>query len=698
MVESETLNEEYLALVATVHAYDVAYAQGCPSVSDSFYDVQYQRLLAMEAEHPEWVVAHSPTQTVTDLGADTKTQPHLIPLKSLEKVHQFSELHQWWQRTQKTALSVNLPLQETFVCELKLDGSALSLVYGKAHPQDAHLTLRWAATRGDGTHGENITEAVLAGLPTLPKTIAPLNATEILPPLLEVRAEVLMTHAQFNAVNAQLETEGKEPFKNPRNTVAGTLKQLDSSIIQQRPMTVYCFLATAFTANGYPLPPEADALPATLEATQAWLQAHGLPTNPSATLCRGLEEVETFIRQWHTKKQELNYDTDGIVVKLNQRSSYTTLGYKTKAPVWAVAYKYPPEVKPTLLQAIELSVGRTGTVTPVAVLAPVVLAGTTVQRANLHNFDEIRRLDVRLGDIVQVQKAGEIIPEVIGVLQEHRAAEAPLYVPPTHCPQCHTPLQQAEGEVALKCPNTYGCPAQTQGWIIHWAGKHCLDIDGLGPKQIALLSEHGLLRTPADLYQLTEASLAPLPRMQKKTIHNLLTAIEASKQRPLARLIHALAIPNVGLETAGLLAKRLGSLTALLESTAEQLATLEGIGSIVAQAIVTHLKQPALQACLSQLQANGFAWNQLREHVRDEALLPLAGKTYVLTGTFEQLSRDEATEQLKALGAKVSGSVSKKTTAVFAGESAGSKLEKALALGVTVGTEEDLKTLLTATP
>jgi DNA ligase (NAD+) len=608
-------------------------------------------------------------------------------MKSLEKAHSQAEIQQWYEGL----LKKGLPCAAGFVCELKLDGSALSLVYRRPYPEATELELAWAATRGDGVQGELITEAVNVGIPSIPTTIPAYAGGVALPDTLEVRAEALMTFAQFEALNKRLRKQGEEPFANPRNTVAGTLKQLDVELIRQRPMLAYSFLATPVLNEG-----ETDPLPATLMETMDWMeQACHLPVSPTRTYCSTLDDVFAFIDLWEHKRHALDYATDGVVIKLNNRSDFTRLGYKTKAPVWAVAYKYPPEIKPTELLAIELSVGRTGTVTPVAIMVPVTLAGTTVQRANLHNFDQIQRLDVRVGDTVLVQKAGEIIPEVVGVqLIKRNAHTSQPYTAPSECPVCHTLLQRNEGEVALKCPNTYGCAAQVQGWLEHWVSKPCFDIDGVGPKLLEQLLTAGYVTSPEQLYSLTIDRLVTLKGVKLKSATNAWESIQRSKQRPLARLIHALAIPNVGLETSGLLAKRVGSLTPLLGMDELQLATLEGIGPVVAQQIVAHLQRPAIQATLAGLVEAGYDWRLLTEALVDEALLPLAGKTYVLTGTFESLSREEATEQLKALGAKVSSSVSKKTTAVFAGEAAGSKLAKAEALGVSVLDEAVLLELL----
>lgn len=757
------------------HAY---YVLDQPEAEDAEYDRLYQQLLSLEAEHPELVTPTSPSQRVGGAvlgGFQTVTHP--VRLYSLDNVFDEGGLHDWQARLERVLQEKSptpLPPLE-FVAEMKIDGLAISLLYQNGQ-------LKRATTRGNGVEGEDVTANVktIRSIPLVLQTQSP-------PALLEVRAEIFMPRASFVALNQQREADGQPPFANPRNAAAGSIRQLDPAIAASRDLDAYIFSAAVLEEAQQ----ASNFQTNTLWQTQQWLEKIGFKVNPNRAYCKNLAEVGAFIQALDEKRHALPCATDGVVVKLNDSRLSELAGYTAKAPRWAVAYKYAPETAQTQVLELLFSVGRTGVITPVAIMEPVEVAGSVVQRASLHNFDELAKKDVRPGDTVEIHKAAEIIPEVLVVLDAQRPGRAEAVQAPAQCPVCQTPTVKRLGEVALRCPNTTGCPAQVQNRLEHWASKHALDIDGVGPAVMERLLEASLISTPADLYQLTEASFLSLPGFKEKSAQNALASIEKSRQQPLNRLLVALGIPNVGTELARTLAGRFGSLQALQTAPAALLCLIPGIQTETAKGVTDFFAHPAQQALCNQLQAVGLTvqtphwqasqhwqaaevslqallnqakqktsanikglgdktlqtlaeqyqtlpafleapdlpenaqllkiffetgegisliqalkatglWelhlnapkNPMAEAILPNPLLPLQGKTIVLTGTLSQMTRDEAAEALRGLGASISGSVSKNTFAVVAGDKAGSKRTKAETLNVPVVEEAALKAFL----
>jgi DNA ligase (NAD+) len=688
--------ERYAQAVAQLNhwAYEY-YVLDTPTMDDAQYDALYQTVLATEAHHPAWLLPESPTQRVGDSPLDAfQSVQHPQPLLSLENVYNQAELGAWEARLLKAGGED--ALATGFVAEMKLDGLALSLLYENG-------VLVRAATRGNGQQGEDVTANVKT-IRSIPLKI-PVNPTTQTPPIpawLEVRAEVLLPFKRFEAINAQRLANDEPLFANPRNAAAGTLRQLDAKVAAQRQLEAFCFMATDLkTLEGEQLH-FADAVsdtafPETLWELQNALEAWGFKVNPVRQRCATLAEAWAFIQQQEENRLALPFATDGVVIKANPLALYDVVGNTAKFPRWAVAYKYSPEEAETTLEAVEFNVGRTGAITPVALMAPVILAGTTVSRASLHNVGLLQEKGVQLRDIVLVRKAAEIIPEVMRVQVAKRPIDAEPISLPTHCPSCNTALEaKLEGEkiVNLICPNTAGCPAQLQTRLEHWVGKKCLDIDGLGGATLEQLIATGLVQSPADLYRLTPEQLLPLEGFAQKSAQKTVEAIQASISQSPVRVLHALGISSVGIETATVLLETFGSINRLKEAKIEALQTVYGVGSIVAQAVVDYFAKPETQQLLADLTSVGFDFSvqaQLLSHAENA---PLLGHTYVLTGTLASMTRDEAGERLKALGAKITNSVSKNTTALIAGEGGGSKLAKAEKLGIPVLDEAALLELL----
>ena len=687
----EAYQKAVLQLNQWANAY---YVLDAPTVDDTQYDALYHTVLATEPAHPDWVLPESPTQRVGDLPLATfETVDHPQPLLSLENAFNQAELQAWENRLLKLSDGM-----ETlgYVTEMKLDGLALSLLYEKG-------VLVRAATRGNGKTGEDVTANVKT-IRSIPLKI-PVNPTAQTPPVpdwLEVRAEVLIPFKQFETLNAERTVNNEPLFANPRNAAAGTLRQLDAKVVASRRLEAYCFSATNLgVLEGTQLYLEdaevAPLFPETLWDLQTALTAWGFNVNPVRKLCGSLDEAWAFIAQQETRRETLPFATDGVVVKINHLALYKPVGNTAKAPRWAIAYKYSPEEAETTLETIEFNVGRTGAITPVAMMQPVILAGSTVSRASLHNVGWMQEKGVQLRDIVLVRKAAEIIPEVIQVQTEKRPIDAELIDLPTVCPSCGTQLIAKVEEdriVNLICPNTLGCPAQLQTRLEHWVGKKCLDIEGLGEATLEQLLQAGLVRSPADLYRLTPEQLLDLEGFAEKSAQKTVSAIQASLQQSPIRLLHALGIASVGIETATVLLETFGSINRLQETKIEALQTVYGVGSIVAQAVVDYFTNPETQALLTDLTNVGFDFSKQAQALSHADNAPLLGHTYVLTGTLEVMTRDEAGEKLKALGAKVTNSVSKNTTALIAGEGGGSKLQKAEKLGLPVLDEVGLFNLL----
>ncbi|MBE7382634.1 MAG: NAD-dependent DNA ligase LigA [Leptolyngbya sp. SIO1E4] len=647
-----------------------------PILEDEVYDRLYRQLQELETQHPHLVTPDSPTQRVGEQPASQfQSVRHNIPLYSLENAFGLEEYRTWQDKWQRLAPDVG---ESTAVAELKIDGSALALTY-----ENGILTR--GLTRGDGTTGEDITQNV--------KTIRaiPLKLQIDSPPsIVEVRGEAFLPLNEFQRINQQRESEGDALFANPRNAAAGTLRQLDSRIVADRRLDFFAYtliIPEAVSANGL-------ALPATQWESLNQLQSLGFKVNPNRKRCETADDVAVFYEAWSTQRQTLPYMTDGVVVKLNDFALQGRLGFTQKFPRWAIALKYPAEEVPTLVEGVTVQVGRTGAVTPVAELTPVQLAGTTVARATLHNSDRIAELDLHIGDTVIVRKAGEIIPEVVRVLSELRPDQALPFQMPTHCPECGEQLVKPEGEAVTRCINN-SCPAIVRGALIHWARRDALDINGIGEKWVQQWVDQGLVKSVADLYSLTAETLLPLERMGQQLAQKLVDAIAASKQQPWSRVLYGLGIRHVGSVNAQVLATEFPSADTLAQAKIEDIEAVYGIGPEIAQSVYEWFRNPANEHLIDQLQAAGLQLVNTPSATDPEpADLPLAGKTFVLTGTLPSLSRSEAKSRIEAAGGKVTGSVSAKTSFLVVGDEAGSKLQKAQKLGIQQLSEAELITLL----
>ncbi|MFC7441876.1 NAD-dependent DNA ligase LigA [Laceyella putida] len=634
-----------------------------PTISDAEYDQLLRELIALEQQFPELVTPDSPTQRVGGkvLPHFDKVE-HLSPMLSLGNAFNEEDLREFDERVQKAA--GGKPVK--YVCELKIDGLAVSLRY-----EDGRFAL--GATRGDGTVGEDITQNL--------KTIRSLPLKLREPVSLEVRGEAYMPRSAFERLNKEREARGEALFANPRNAAAGSLRQLDPKLAAERTLDI--FLYGIGQSEGLSFATHTESL--------NFLTELGFKVNPERRTVNDIDEVLQYIQDWHERRPELAYDIDGIVIKVDDLALREEMGFTAKSPRWAIAYKFPAEEAVTVLEEIELNVGRTGVVTPTALLRPVSLAGTVVKRASLHNEDMIREKGLMLGDHVIVKKAGDIIPEVVAVLTDKRTGDERPFAMPTHCPECGSPLVRLEGEVALRCINP-ACPAQTREGIIHFVSRGAMNIEGLGEKVVTQLFDQGLVRSVADLYYLRKEDLLRLERMGEKSATNLLKAIEASKANSLERLLFGLGIRFVGAKGAKILAQHYGSMEALLEATEDELIHLEEIGPKMAASVVTYMEKPEVRETIRRLaeagvnmQYKGPAPVQTAGGATES---PFAGKTVVITGTLERMSRNEAAALLESLGANVTGSVSKKTDLLIAGEKAGSKLDKANKLGIAVWDEE----------
>ena len=680
-------------LTRAAHAY---YVLDAPELEDGVYDQLYRELLDLEAADPSLVTPDSPTQRVGGTPAEGFTSvEHRIGLLSLDNAFSLEELEAWYGRLLKVLDRQGepggpLPALE-MVGELKIDGNALALSYENG------LLVR-AATRGDGERGEEITANV--------RTIAsvPLRLQLANPPAwVEVRGEALIPDATFAAINQERLAKGEAPFANPRNACAGTLRQLDPRVVAARRLDFFAY-TLHLPPDWQPGPAGADpGRPQSQGQALQWLQAAGFRVNPNAERLADLAAVEAFFRRWDSARKALAYATDGVVVKLNDLRLQDSAGFTQKAPRWAIALKYAAEEAPSKLLRLSCQVGRTGVVTPVAEFEPVPLAGTSVSRATLHNADRLEELDLCAGDTIVVRKAGEIIPEVVRVLPELRPPGARRLELPSHCPECGSGLVREQGEAATRCVNS-SCPAILRGALRHWVSKGALDVDGLGSKLIEQLVDRGLVGSIADLYGLDVALLASLERLGQKSAENLVAALSTSRAQPWHRQLYGLGIHHVGEVNAKALAKAFPSAgelaTAALE-TPDQITALFGIGSEIAQSLAQWFATAANQQLLGQLQQRGLALAagplELEAGQQGQSA-HLAGSTFVLTGTLPTLSRSAAQARIEAAGGKVSGSVSKKTSFVVAGEEAGSKLAKAGALGVAVLDESGLLALLEASP
>lgn len=633
-----------------------------PSVPDAEYDRLMQELIKLEQEFPEFKTQDSPTQRVGGVVLEAfQKVVHRTPMLSLGNAFNEQDLRDFDRRVRQ---AVGDDVQ--YVVELKIDGLAVSLRYENGY-------FVQGATRGDGTTGEDITENL--------KTVRSIPLKLKSDVSFEVRGEVFMPGKSFEKLNELRLAAEEEPFANPRNAAAGSIRQLDPKIAAKRNLDIFVYSIADLGATG--IQRHSEALD--------FLEKESFKTNKERRKCENIDEVITLIENLQEKRATLPYDIDGIVIKVDSLAQQEELGFTAKSPRWAIAYKFPAEEVMTKLLKIELSVGRTGVITPTAILEPVRVAGTTVQRASLHNEDLIREKDIKLGDTVVVKKAGDIIPEVVNVLVEHRTGEEQEFSMPTHCPACESELVRIEGEVALRCINPQ-CPAQIQEGLIHFVSRNAMNIDGLGERVVSQLFHAGLIKDVADLYRLTREQLLGLERMGEKSTDNLLQAIEQSKENSLERLLFGLGIRHVGAKAAKTLAQHFESIENLQRSTEEELIAIDEIGGKMADAITTYFLNPDVQHLVSDLQALGV--NTMYKGPKlvkaEDSNSYFAGKTIVLTGKLEQLSRNEAKEGIEALGGKVTGSVSKSTDLVIAGEAAGSKLKKAEELNIEVWNEAQL--------
>ncbi len=636
-----------------------------PQIPDSEYDRLFHQLRSLEEQHPDLIAADSPTQRVgaAPLSGFEEVQ-HKVPMLSLGNLFSETELMDFEQRISHRLASDDLL---DFEVEPKLDGLAISLRFENG-------VLVQAATRGDGSRGEDVTQNVRT-IDSIPLKLI----GDDYPRVLEARGEVFMPLAGFNAFNKKALARGEKPFANPRNAAAGSLRQLDSRITAKRPLAFYAY------GTG-----EVDADPdVTQSGVMKRLKGWGIPISPELQVVTGAKACLDYYHDLMRRRDTLEYDIDGIVYKVNSLEKQRALGYVSRAPRWAIAHKFPAQEELTVVEAIEFQVGRTGAITPVARLKPVTVAGVVVSNATLHNMDEVQRKDIRVGDTVIIRRAGDVIPEVVSVIDERRPADSPAVVMPEHCPECGSDILRAPGEVVARCSGGLCCSAQRKQGIKHFASRKAMDIDGLGDKLVDQLVDSGLIGDVSDLFQLHSEDVAALERMGAKSADNLMEALQKSKASSLSRFLFALGIREVGEATAKSLAQEFLTLDAIKAADEERLQQTPDVGPIVAAHIVSFFQQPHNLEVLERLLAAGIEWP---EEQRQQGELPLQSKTFVLTGALSR-PRSEFKERLQQLGAKVTGSVSKKTDYVVAGEAAGSKLEKAESLGVTVLNEAELEAL-----
>ena len=642
------------------HAY---YVLDDPIVPDAVYDQYLHELIALEEQNPDLILPDSPTQRVGSIVSEGfKKVTHANPMLSLSNAFNKEDLHDFDKRIRSI-----IDESPTYVCELKIDGLAISLLY------EAGLLVR-GATRGDGSIGEDITSNI--------KTIRsiPMRLNERV--TLEARGEAYMPKSSFAKLNEERTAQAEVLFANPRNAAAGSLRQLDPKVTASRNLSMFVY-GMGGDGEDQNIDNHLDAL--------GFMNKQGLPTNKETKKCTSIEEVMSFIEEWTEKRHDIPYEIDGIVIKVNDYAQQEELGFTAKSPRFAIAYKFPAEEVVTKIIGIDLTVGRTGVVTPTAILEPAQVAGSTVQRATLHNEDLIREKDIRIGDHVIIRKAGDIIPEVVSVITEERKGTEVPYEMPTNCPVCESELVRIEEEVALRCVNPQ-CPAQIQEGIYHFASRNAMNIDGLGEKVVEQLFREQLIKDISDLYTLTVEELMNLERMGLKSATNLVAAIEASKANSMERVLFGLGIRHIGEKAAKILSESFHSFEVLMKATREELITIFEIGDKMADSLVTYFEQEEVQLLISRLKDAGLTL-QYTGRIIDASVMensPFAGKTVVLTGKLIQLTRTEAKEKIESLGGKVAGSVSKKTDLVIAGEEAGSKLEKATSLGIEVWDEQKL--------
>ena len=634
------------------------YVEDNPTLSDFEYDELFRELKSLEEKNPLLITPDSPTQRVgsSKIQSSFAEVKHKYRLYSLDNSNNYDDLEKWYERVQKEVGDVDL------VCELKIDGLAIALTYNQGF-------FTRGVTRGNGIYGEDITQNL--------KTVKAIPLKIFKPYDLEVRGEIYMPKTSFEKLNEENLMSGEKIFANPRNAASGSIRQLDPEITAKRDLSIFVYT---------PILEGVENAPKTHYESLMLLKELGFKINPNIRKVKTIKEAIDYCKEWEFKRFDLDYATDGVVIKVDNFAYQNELGFTARAPKWATAFKFPPEEVNTKLLKIETdNVGKTGAITPVAVLEPVLLAGSTVSRASLHNFDEIKRLDVRVGDTVLIKKAAEIIPKVIKHVDSEEHDSLPVYEAPTVCPSCGTTLVVPEGEVNLYCPNTFGCPAQAKSRLEYWVSKEAMDMDFIGPSVIEQLYEKGMVKNPADFYKLSQQDFMQLDLVKEKSAFNMYNSIQQSKERPLAKFITALSIRHVGKETADLLANHFQSLEALQNATVAEISKIDGIGDKIAKSIKDFFTQPYNLELLENL--NHLGVKPTHKMVVQSTVLN--SKTFVLTGTLSTMGRAEASDKIKQLGGKTSSSVTKKTDYVVAGESAGSKLTKAQELGITILSEDE---------
>jgi DNA ligase (NAD+) len=638
-----------------------------PEISDAEYDALLRRLEAIESEWPEFRSADSPTQRVGALAptAGFNVVTRTVPMLSIDNAMDPEEVAEWRNRLVR---AVGAAGETDYVCEPKMDGVAVELVYEKG-------SLVQASTRGDGVHGEDVTANVrtIRAIPLRLRTDDGSKKHKI-PNLLSVRGEIYMRIADFERINQKQADSGDKLYANPRNTAAGSLKQLDPRVTAERPLRFFAYGAAGLASTGI------DSQWESLEAFRQW----GLPVNPLSARCDTVDDIVAFHQKLTAQRDKLPYEIDGVVIKVNDFAVQIEAGTRSRSPRWAVAWKFPPQEARTRVNSIAVYVGRTGALTPVAHVEPVRVGGVTVSNVTLHNEDEVLRKDVRVGDMVWVRRAGDVIPELVGPILELRKGNPPTFKMPARCPVCGTKVERPEGEAVTRCPNTT-CPAQIRGRLVHFAARGAMDIEGLGEKLVDQLVTAGLVHDPSDIYHLTVEKLIELERMGEKSAQNVIHAIEGSKHTTMSRFIYALGILGVGETVAELLASHIDSMETLMDADPEALAEIRGIGDVIAEEIHSWAKVPANRRVVKRLLDAGITFERAPRATSDE----LEGKTFVFTGTLARMTREDAEAEVKKRGGKAAGSVSKQTSFVVAGEKAGSKLEKAQKLGVAVIDEDE---------
>ncbi|MGB1538511.1 MAG: NAD-dependent DNA ligase LigA [Pseudomonadales bacterium] len=669
MTVSQDAKDRCDTLCKALHHHNYAYhALDAPVISDAEYDQLFQELLALERAYPELQHSDSPSQRVGSVPLQGFGQiRHELPMLSLDNAFDHQDIFEFHQRVLKALGETEM----AYCAEPKIDGVAISLLYERGR-------LLRAATRGDGVTGEDVT----ANVKTIEAVPLVLQGSEY-PDRLEVRGEVYMSKPVFESINRDLVARGEKPFANPRNAAAGSLRQLDSRLTAKRRLTMFAY--SIGVSEGGEMANEHWGV---MKQIRQW----GFRVNSDAALVENAEGCQAYYAKLSTERAKLDYEIDGVVFKVNRLAFQQALGVLTRTPRWAIAGKFPAAQGRTTVLNVEIQVGRTGAITPVARLKPVQVGGVSIANATLHNFDEVERLGLMINDTVVVERAGDVIPKIVRVDVSQRPSNAENIVRPRLCPECDSPLVLASEEVILRCPNGLACPAQQKERIRHFVSRLAMDIEGLGEKVVEQLLQSGLIRDASDLYQLSKASLLALDRFAEKSAQKLLDAIEASKRTTLSRLIYALGIPEVGEATARALAEQFRTLDAVMAADASALLEVDDVGPIVAQHLVDYFREEANRELISRLLASGIEGAMPAEAV--VAGKPLAGQTWVITGTLAQYSRTALKARLQVLGAKVAGSVSSKTTMLIAGEEAGSKLQKAQALGVEIITEDQLNAIL----